>query len=433
MRARRMFELAPIIKAKLEADALWSLYEDVELPLAQVLGKMEDRGIRVNPTKLAALSKEMEEKLERLTSAIHREAGETFNINSPKQLGVILFDKLGLPVLKKTKTGPSTNAEVLEQLSDHPVVANLLEYRQVSKLRSTYTHALAALISPETKRIHSTFNQTVTATGRLSSTNPNLQNIPIRSEDGVRIRGTFEAAPGWSLLTADYSQIELRVLAHISEDSRLIDAFHAGVDIHTQTASEVLGIPLEQVTPKDRSAAKAINFGIVYGMSSFGLAKGTNLSRTKAQAYIDQYFARYPNVKHYLDNVVIQAREFGYVTTLLHRRRYLPDITSKNFPRRNFAQRMAMNTPIQGSAADIIKLAMLAVEHELQTQKLQGRLLLQVHDELVLEVPPHELEQTAVLVKTMMEGVMKLRVKLDVDVSAGVNWKDTKPYIFEVE
>lgn len=426
-RCLRMMELAPLLEDKLKADELWELYHDLEFPLARVLAHMEHNGILVNRERLDTLAEEMEETLTRLTGEIHEIAGEEFNINSPKQLGVILFEKLGLPVIKRTKTGPSTNAEVLEQLSYHPVVDKILEYRQINKLKSTYADALAGLINPETKRIHTTYNQTVTATGRLSSTNPNLQNIPVRTTEGKRIRGTFQAQPGWQLLTADYSQIELRVLAHISQDDGLISAFNAGLDIHNQTASEVLGVDLEKVTEEERNAAKAINFGIVYGISSFGLAKGTNLTRAKAQEYIDQYFHRYPGVKSYMDDIVKQAKELGYVTTLLNRRRYLPDINSRNYMRRNFAQRMAMNTPIQGSAADIIKLAMLKVEKSLTEHKLQSKLLLQVHDELVFEVPDDEVDRVTKIIAADMESVVDLLVKLEVDLNVGPNWETLKP------
>lgn len=426
-RCRRLLELAPVLMAKLEDDELWKLYNELELPLARVLARMEARGILVDPDKLEEMSEDLRASLDQLTQEIHDMAGESFNINSPKQLGHILFEVMGLPVVKRTKTGPSTDAEVLEQLSDQPIVGKILEYRQVKKLKSTYTDALRDLISPSTKRIHTTFNQMVTATGRLSSTNPNLQNIPIRRPEGKKIREAFVSADEWLLLAADYSQIELRILAHISEDESFISAFNSGRDIHTQTASEVFGLPMESVTSEQRSAAKAINFGIVYGISSYGLARGTNLSREKAQEYIDGYFARYPKVKGYLDEAVKQAREKGYVTTLLGRRRYLTDIKNSDFTKRSFAERMAMNTPIQGSAADVIKLAMLAVEERLEAENMRGRLLLQVHDELVLEVPKDELKAAAVLVQNAMESVMKLRVQLAVDVSAGTNWRDVQP------
>jgi len=427
-KAHRVLLLAAKLDPEIEAENMGHLYHDVELPLAKVLAKMELTGIICNPDKLKTISAEMEELLEQLTAEIYEIAGREFNINSPKQLGVVLFDELGLPVLKKTKTGPSTNAEVLEQLSYHPIVDKVLTYRQLSKLKSTYTDALVELINPETNRIHTTFNQTITATGRLSSANPNLQNIPIRTAEGRRIRGAFEPQEGWHLLSADYSQIELRVLAHISGDAGLIDAFKSGADIHRRTASEILEIPMEEVSAADRDSAKAINFGIIYGISSYGLAKGTKLTQAQAQQYIDQYFARYPQVKAYLDNTIKTAKTEGYVTTILNRRRYLPDINSRNYQRRSFAERMAMNTPIQGSAADIIKMAMLKVDQALAEQNFKTRMLLQVHDELVFEVPPEELETAAALVKQTMESVIELKVPLRVDVKVGRDWEQVKAF-----
>ena len=428
---RLLAKVAPMVKKRLEEDDLWSLYEEIELPLAALLAKMEAQGILVDPDKLDTISKDLEASLDRLTKLIFAEAGEEFNINSPKQLGVILFEKLGLPVLKRTKTGPSTSADVLEELSDHEIVGHVLEYRQVAKLKSTYADALGDLISPETKRVHTTFNQTVTATGRLSSTQPNLQNIPIRTEEGRRIREAFVVPEGCYLLSSDYSQIELRLLAHLSQDKVLLEAFRSGQDIHTQTAAEVFEIDLEDVSPEQRNAAKAINFGIVYGISSFGLAKGINLTRAQAQQYIDSYFLRYPLVKSYLDGSVELGRKQGYVTTLLNRRRYLPNLKSRNFAQRNFAARTAMNSPIQGSAADIIKLAMLKVEKALEKANLQAKILLQVHDELVFEVPEAELQLTAELVKKEMENVMSLDVPLVVEVYYGKNWRDVENFRFE--
>ena len=422
-KAMRVLALGDILEKEIEAQEMLHLYHDVELPLAKVLAQMELIGIHCNPEKLERISAEMEKQLSQLTAEIYEFAGSEFNINSPKQLATILFDQLGLPVLKRTKTGPSTDAEVLEQLSFHPLVERILAYRQVNKLKTTYADALVNLIKPETGRIHTTFNQYVTATGRLSSANPNLQNIPVRTAEGRRIRSSFEPESGWLLLTADYSQIELRVLAHLSGDQGMIDAFSSGIDIHRRTAAEVMGIPLEAVTAEQRDSAKAINFGIVYGISSFGLAKGANLSQAQAQKYIDQYFARYPQVKAYLDQMVSSAKEMGYVTTILNRRRYLPDIASKNYQRRSFAERTAMNTPIQGSAADIIKMAMLRIDQALKARKLQARMLLQVHDELVFEVRPQELETVARLVKENMESVMDLKVPLVVDLKAGKDWE----------
>lgn len=419
------------IKQELKDKGLWNLYQDLELPLVTALAQMEAYGILVDPTKLTDISLELEGTMEKLTETIYAEAGEEFNINSPKQLGVILFDKLGLPVLKRTKTGPSTSAEVLEELSDHPIVASVLEYRQVAKLKSTYTDSLADLISPETKRIHSTFNQTVTATGRLSSTHPNLQNIPVRTKEGRRIREAFVAPEGHVLLMADYSQIELRLLAHLSGDPILTDAFRSGQDIHAQTAAEVFGLALDEVTDEERSAAKAINFGIIYGISSFGLAKGINLTRAQAQEYIDSYFLRYPMVKAYLDGLVELGKKEGYVQTLSGRRRYLPNLKSRNYALRSFAARTAMNTPIQGSAADIIKLAMLKVYQALKDAGLKTRMLLQVHDELVLETPLEELDVAARLVKREMEEVYPLDVPLKVGVSYGPNWRDVQSFDYK--
>lgn len=423
--------ITPLVEKELREHELWSLYADLELPLAFILAQMEKDGIFVNPDKLKEISLDLETTLDTLTAAIYEKAGENFNINSPKQLGVILFEKLGLPVLKKTKTGPSTSAEVLEELSDHPIVGEILEYRQVAKLKSTYADALGELISPVTGRIHTTFNQTVTATGRLSSTHPNLQNIPVRTEAGRRIREAFVAPAGSVLLGADYSQIELRLLAHLSQDPVLLEAFQSGQDIHAQTAAEVFDLPLNEVTAEQRNAAKAINFGIVYGISSFGLAKGINLTRAQAQAYIDSYFLRYPLVKSYLDGSVEKGRKDGFVETLLKRRRYLPELKSRNFALRNFATRTAMNSPIQGSAADIIKLAMLKVHHALEEAQLKTKLLLQVHDELVFEVPEAELKEAASLVKREMEGVLALAVPLVVGVFSGPNWRDVETYHFK--
>ncbi len=423
---RLMQKAAPLLKQELKEQGLYSLYAEVEQPLAVVLAAMELRGILVDPQRLEDISADLEEVLARLTKSIHTQAGEEFNINSPKQLGVILFEKMGLPVLRRTKTGPSTAAEVLEELTEYPIVNEVLEFRQVAKLKSTYADALGELISPATQRIHTTFNQTVTATGRLSSTHPNLQNIPVRTAEGRRIREAFIAPQGSVLLSADYSQIELRLLAHLSQDEVLLEAFRQGVDIHLRTAAEVFELDLEQVTPAQRNAAKAINFGIVYGISSFGLAKGINLTRKEAQAYIDSYFQRYPKVKSYLDGSVEAGRSQGYVTTLLKRRRYLPGLKSRNYAARSFAARTAMNSPIQGSAADIIKLAMIDVEQALRDRESGAKLLLQVHDELVFEVPEAELQTVGALVKKNMENVMELDVPLVVDLSYGANWRDVK-------
>src|SRR5690606_22819044 len=330
--ARAVRELAPVLTERLRRDELWELYERIELPLVDVLLEMEMTGVRIDVDYLRSLSAELDAEIERLTQEIYALAGEPFNINSPKQLSAVLFDKLQLPVIKRTKTGPSTDQEVLEALAEnHPLPAKLLEYRQLTKLKNTYVDALPALVHPETGKVHTHFNQTVAATGRLSSANPNLQNIPVRTEEGRRIRKAFiPSEPGWVILKADYSQIELRVLAHISGDETLVEAFRRGEDIHRRTAAEVFGLKPEEVTPERRDAAKAINFGIVYGISSFGLAKGTGLSREEAQKYIDAYFARYPGVRQYIETIKAVGRELGYVTTLFKRRRYLPDLRSRD-------------------------------------------------------------------------------------------------------
>ncbi len=416
------------LRPRLAADGLESLYRDVEMPLSLVLARMELAGIAVDRTRLASMSAEMNTDITRLTEEIYELAGLEFNLNSPKQLADVLFGKLGLPVSKSTKTGPSTAADVLEELAqEHAVPQLILDYRQLAKLKGTYVDALPLLIHPETGRVHTTFNQAVTATGRLSSTNPNLQNIPVRTALGKQIRSAFvPGKPGWVLLAADYSQIELRVLAHLSGDANLLAAFHSGADIHAKTAAEVFGVDPTAVSPAMRSAAKAINFGIVYGISSFGLARGTGLSRKAAQAYIDSYFHRYAGVKEYMEKTVAEARTAGYVTTLLGRRRYLPDLHSRKWPERSFAERTAMNTPIQGSAADIIKLAMLQVDKRLRQAGLETRLLLQVHDELVLEGPQEELADAAAIIKEAMEKACALSVPLAVDVGAGPNWLDTE-------
>ena len=355
-------------------------------------------------------------------------AGETFNINSPKQLGVILFEKLQLPVIKKTKTGYSTDAEVLDMLrNDHEIVEQILAYRSVVKLVSTYLEGFEGLVNPHTNRIHTSFNQMVTATGRLSSSDPNLQNIPVRSEKGREIRALFKPHDGYDMfVSADYSQIELRILAHLSEDPALIQAFQNGEDIHRFTAAEVLGKSLEEVTPLERSHAKAINFGIIYGISDFGLSRDLGITRAEAKEYIELYFSRYPQIKGYMDRMVQEAHETGSVRTMFGRVRPLPDINSRNFNRRSFAERTAMNTPIQGTAADIIKLAMNQVEQALEEQGLQSRILLQVHDELVLEVVESEQEQVETLLRNCMEQVVTLRVPLQVDVHSAQNWADVK-------
>lgn len=412
----------------LKEQQLWDLYKDVELPLVYTLAVMEKNGIYINPERLQALRQRFTEEVETLRQRIYEEAGETFNINSPKQLGHILFETLQLPVIKKTKTGFSTDAEVLDMLrAEHPIVEDILAYRTVAKLLSTYIDGLEDLINPDTKRIHTSFNQMVTATGRLSSSNPNLQNIPVRTEKGKEIRGLFLPGEGYDwLVSADYSQIELRVLAHLSEDPALIKAFNDGMDIHRFTAAEVLGKSPEEVTSEERSHAKAVNFGIIYGISDFGLSRDLGITREAAKNYISLYFSRYPKVKAYMDAMVAMAHETGTVRTMFGRLRALPDINSRNFNRRSFAERTAMNTPIQGTAADIIKLAMNKVEARLRDDGYTSRLLLQVHDELVLEVTNEEKDAVEALLKECMESVVQLAVPLIVDVHSATTWADVK-------
>ena len=398
---------------QLAATGLDRLLAEVEGPLIPVLAAMETAGILVDSDQLARLSIEFGQRLQTFEEEIFRVAGEPFNINSPRQLGEILFEKLQLPRGRKTKTGWSTDVQVLESLSlTHELPALVLQYRNLAKLKSTYVDRLASLRNPHTGRVHTSFNQCGTATGRLSSSNPNLQNIPIRTEEGRRIRSTFIAAEGCTLLAADYSQIDLRVLAHYSEDRELTAAFHAGQDIHRRTAAEIFFVSPELVTAEMRRVAKTINFGIIYGMSSFGLSTQLHISRKEAQTFIDRYLAHFSGIKEFMESVVGQARTDGFVTTLLGRRRYLADINSTNRVRREMAERTAINTPIQGTAADIIKLAMLRVHRELRAQGLQSRMLLQIHDELVLEVPQAELETVSGLVRTHMEAAMELRVPL---------------------
>ncbi|GMA51592.1 hypothetical protein GCM10025857_29490 [Alicyclobacillus contaminans] len=400
----------------------------VEIPLEYCLARMELLGFRVNTDKLKAYGQELSAQLQQLTQEIYALAGTEFNINSPKQLGEILFDKLALPALKKTKTGYSTSADVLEKLAPyHEIVEKILEYRQLGKLQSTYVEGLLKVVRPDTERVHTRFHQALTATGRLSSTEPNLQNIPIRMEEGRKLRRVFEPSyDDWVILSADYSQIELRILAHLSGDEALIDAFRNNQDIHTSTAATVFGVPLDEVTPLMRRQAKAVNFGIVYGISDYGLSQNLGISRAEAAKFISDYFAKFPGVARYMEEVVETARRQGYVTTLLNRRRYLPDIHSRNFNLRSFAERTAMNTPIQGSAADIIKLAMVHIDQALRRSDLQARMLLQVHDELIFECPEAERESLADLVRDNMENAMALSVPLQVDIHAGGTWYDAK-------
>ncbi|MDD2431474.1 MAG: DNA polymerase I [Firmicutes bacterium] len=417
-RAAVVWQLRKAMRNDLVQNDLLYLYEQIELPLSKLLAQMETAGVKVDKDQLAKLSKEFSERIEVLEERIFALAGEEFNVNSSKQLGEILFDKLGLPATKKTKTGYSTSADVLEKLAPiHPLPKYMIEYRQLQKLKSTYTDALIKLINPITQRIHTNFNQMVTATGRLSSSNPNLQNIPIRTEEGAKIRGCFVPEKGFLLLSADYSQIELRVLAHFSGDQDLIASFRHDEDIHARTAAEVLGKNLSEITPQERGWAKAINFGIIYGISSFGLARNTDLTKKQAEEYIGKYLQRYPKVKVYMDDIVETAKQKGYVDTLLGRRRYLSEINSSNFIRRSESERMALNTPIQGTAADIIKIAMLNVKKAIAENDIDAKLILQIHDELVFEVKEGFEDRLASVTKKVMEEAVKLDVPLKVGIS----------------
>ena len=404
------------------------LYEELELPLASVLAQMEYNGITPDMELLAQLNEDMSFRIDKLEKLAVEQAGEEFNLKSPKQLGVILFERLQLPVIKKTKTGYSTDAKVLEALEGkHPLIGTILEHRKLAKLQSTYLDGLKPLVNIKTNRIHTHFQQMVTVTGRLSSTDPNLQNIPTRTEEGKQIRRIFVPGTGYDyLMSCDYSQVELRILACIAQDELLLDAFRHGQDIHARTAAEVFGVPLAEVTHEMRSRAKAVNFGIVYGISDFGLAKQLDVTRGEAAGYIESYFARYTGVKKYMEEIVAKAREQGYVATLMGRRRYLPDIRHSNFNLRSFAERTAINTPIQGTAADIMKKAMIDVESALEEANFKSRILLQVHDELVLEVTEDEKERVADLVRTTMQNAAQLEIPLLAEVNFGRNWAETK-------
>ena len=411
----------------IENYTMHNLFYEVEMPLVEILADMEYIGISADKEVLNELKQKFDIEIKTLEASIYEYAGENFNINSPKQLGHILFDKLGLPAIKKTKTGYSTNAEVLEALSDkHPIIDKITLYRQYTKLQSTYVDGLLNIINPKTGRIHSSFNQTITTTGRISSTEPNMQNIPVRLEIGRELRKVFVAPEDMYLVDADYSQIELRILAHIANDEGLIDAFSKGDDIHTITASEVFNVPLDEVTKELRSAAKAVNFGIVYGISDFGLSNNLGISKQVAKEYIDNYFARYPYVKKYMEDIVEKAKNDGYVETYIGRRRYIPELGSNNFIMKNLGKRLAMNTPIQGSAADVIKIAMVKVYARLKSEGLKSKLILQVHDELIIESPDSEKSYVADLLKEEMESAVDLNVKLTVDAKWGKSWYETK-------
>jgi DNA polymerase-1 len=422
--------LGEMLAQEIDARALRQVYENIELPFAPILARMEQTGVLIDSGILAALSNELESRIATLSQEIYDLAGVSFNINSPKQLGEILFDKLQLPKPgKRGKTKvPSTASDVLEALAPaHTIAAKVLEHRQLMKLKGTYVDALPALVDPATGRLHTTFNQAGAATGRISSSNPNLQNIPIRTELGREVRAAFISRPGWNLLAADYSQIELRILAHISGDPVLTDAFRRGEDIHTRTAAEVFGVPPLMIGPEERRRAKAVNFGIAYGLSPFGLSQQLGIPMGDARQYIDAYFKRYAGVKKYMDDAIQQARDTGYTKTLVGRLRPIHDLDSKNPAARGFAERTAINSPIQGSAADIIKLAMIRVDQRLREQGGQALMLLQVHDELLFEVPEDETAAVADMVKREMEQAYALKVPLIADVKAGKNWRDLTP------
>lgn len=412
---------------KIKENGQEKLYQEVELPLVTVLAHLEINGFLVDDNQLKEFADKLGEKIDALTNEIYMLAGEEFNINSPKQLGVILFEKLELKPVKKTKTGYATNADVLEKLRDkHPIVNFIMEYRQLAKLKSTYCDGLRAVVNPNTHRIHSVFTQTVTVTGRLSSTEPNLQNIPTRTELGREIRKMFVAKEGYVLVDADYSQIELRVLAHIANDETMINAFRNNEDIHAVTASQVLGIPLEDVTKEQRSSAKAVNFGIVYGIGEFSLAQDLHISVKEAKAYIESYLEKYHGVRNYMESIKEQAKKDGYVKTMLNRIRYIPELKSPNYNIRQFGERVALNTPIQGTAADIIKLAMVRVDNRLINEGLKSKLILQVHDELIVEAHKDEVDKVKQILSEEMQSAMELNVPLKVDMSTGHSWYDAK-------
>ncbi|MEO2074706.1 MAG: DNA polymerase I [Bacillus sp. (in: firmicutes)] len=423
-----MAALKDKLEDELRTNEQYELFTELEMPLSLILADMESCGIKVERERLQTMGKELNERLIQIENKICELAGEKFNINSPKQLGVILFEKLGLPPLKKTKTGYSTSADVLEKLAeDHEIIEHILLYRQLGKLQSTYIEGLLKVIDPKTEKVHTRYQQTLTATGRLSSIDPNLQNIPIRLEEGRKIRQAFvPSEEGWVIFAADYSQIELRVLAHIAGDEKLIQAFKEDLDIHTKTAMEVFHVEEDEVTSNMRRQAKAVNFGIVYGISDYGLSQSLGITRKEAGLFIERYLDTYPGVKEYMDDIIHSAKQKGYVSTLMQRRRYLPEITARNFNLRSFAERTAMNTPIQGSAADIIKKAMIDMDEALKDKGLKSRLLLQVHDELIFEAPEEEVAILQELVPSVMENALELEVPLKVDYSYGPTWFDAK-------
>ncbi|MEK4147043.1 DNA polymerase I [Robertmurraya sp. FSL W8-0741] len=427
-KAIALFELKPILEEKLEENEQSDLFFELEMPLSLILADMESTGIKIDLQRLRNMGEDINGQLVQIEKRIFELAGEAFNINSPKQLGIILFEKLQLPAIKKTKTGYSTSADVLEKLeNEHDIIGEILHYRQLGKLQSTYIEGLLKVVNPENDKVHTRYNQALTQTGRLSSTDPNLQNIPIRLEEGRKIRQAFiPSEQDWVIFAADYSQIELRVLAHIADDAKLIEAFKEGLDIHTKTAMEVFHVSQDEVTANMRRHAKAVNFGIVYGISDYGLSQSLNITRKEAGKFIEKYLESYPGVKNYMEEIVQDAKQKGFVSTLLQRRRYLPEITSRNFNIRSFAERTAMNTPIQGSAADIIKKAMIDMAARLDEEGLKTRLLLQVHDELIFEAPKEEIEILKEMVPEVMEQAVQLKVPLKVDFSYGPTWFDAK-------
>ena len=422
-----IYRLNEILIKKLEEVNAKELFDQIEMPLVSVLAQMQYEGMYIDKDELEAFGQNLKEQIAVLTKEIYTLAGEEFNINSTQQLGSILFEKLKLTTSKKNKKGYSTDVDALEKIkNEHPIVEKILEYRGLMKLNSTYVEGMIPYINEKTHRIHSYFHQTVTATGRISSTEPNLQNIPTRIEFGKRLRKVFKPAEGYIFIDADYSQIELRVLAHISQDEHMLEAFRKGEDIHKQAASKVLGIPIEEVTKEQRSKAKAVNFGIVYGISDFGLAEQIGVSRKEAKQYIEQYLEKYSGIQKFMQDIVEKAKEQGYVETLFHRRRYIPELKSNNYMVRQFGNRVAMNTPIQGTAADIMKIAMVNLQKELENRKMKTRIVLQVHDELILEAKIEEKEEAKQLLKQCMESAITLSVPLEVEVSEAINWYDAK-------
>ncbi|MGI5948827.1 DNA polymerase I [Peptoniphilus sp.] len=421
------YKLKDLQIKKIEEEDMISLYRYVELPLVEVLASMEYTGINTDVAVLDEIDEQISDKILNLEKLIYEDAGEEFNINSPKQLGVILFEKMDYPVIKKTKTGYSTSADILEKLKgEDDIISHVLEYRKLAKLKSTYIDGLKAVINPKTNRIHSRFNQTVTATGRISSTDPNLQNIPIRTEEGRLIRKAFLASPNSVLVDADYSQIELRILAALAEDKEMLKAFADGLDIHRKTASEVFHVDFDEVSSRQRSDAKAVNFGIIYGISDYGLSQNLNIPRKEAKEYIDNYLEHFVGIKNYMKSEIETGKEMGYVKTILNRRRYIPELKAKNFNIRSFGERVALNTPIQGSAADIIKIAMVKVYNELKKRNLKSKLIIQIHDELVVDACEDEVEEVKSIMKELMENAVKLNVDLFVDMNVGNSLYESK-------